>query len=122
MPSFGQGPSTQALAQQQQAMQFMPPQAQTLTKFSVCSILGGVQDDFLNESLSEGGGTGKPDKATVFSQEEEEEEEATKRRKVPLVKLDFSVAETGEKLKERLENIRQLVPHDKESLFKANSL
>ncbi|THU99023.1 hypothetical protein K435DRAFT_515146 [Dendrothele bispora CBS 962.96] len=55
-------------------------------------------------------------KATVFSQEEEEE--ATKRRKVPSVKLDFSVAETGEKLKERLENIRQSVPHDKESLFK----
>ncbi|THV03664.1 hypothetical protein K435DRAFT_835728 [Dendrothele bispora CBS 962.96] len=78
----------------------------------------------LNVSLApatskEAGGAGKPDKATVFSQEEEEEEEATKRRKVPLVKLDFSVAETGEKLKERLENIRQSVPRDKESLFKA---
>ncbi|KAK7473288.1 hypothetical protein VKT23_001385 [Stygiomarasmius scandens] len=78
----------------------------------------------LNVSLAqaptkEASGPAKPDKATVFSQEEEEEEEATKRRKVPLVKLDFSVAETGEKLKERLENIRQSVPHDKESLFKA---
>ncbi|EEB99226.1 hypothetical protein MPER_01135 [Moniliophthora perniciosa FA553] len=57
-------------------------------------------------------------KATVFSQEEEEED-AIKKRKVPLVKLDFSVAETGEKARERLERIRESVPHDKESLFKA---
>ncbi|THU96461.1 hypothetical protein K435DRAFT_797344 [Dendrothele bispora CBS 962.96] len=58
----------------------------------------------------EAGGTSKPEKATVFGQEEEEEEEATKRRKVP---LDFSVVETGEKLKERLGDIRQSVSHDK---------
>ncbi|THV04065.1 hypothetical protein K435DRAFT_851244 [Dendrothele bispora CBS 962.96] len=52
--------------------------------------------------LDDYGGTGKPDKATVFSQEEEEEEEedseATKRRKVPLVKLDFSIAENGREI------------------------
>ncbi|ESK84800.1 hypothetical protein Moror_529 [Moniliophthora roreri MCA 2997] len=62
-------------------------------------------------------GSGK-EKATVFTQEEEEED-AIKKRKVPLVKLDFSVAETGEKARERLERIRESVPHDKESLFKA---
>jgi RNA-binding protein 25 len=55
---------------------------------------------------------------TVFGQEEEEEEDI-KKRKVPLVKLDFSVAESGEKTKERLERIKASVPHDKESLFKA---
>jgi RNA-binding protein 25 len=58
------------------------------------------------------------EKATVFTQEEEEED-AIKKRKVPLVKLDFSVAETGEKARERLERIRESVPHDKEALFKA---
>ncbi|KAL0577120.1 hypothetical protein V5O48_004873 [Marasmius crinis-equi] len=62
-------------------------------------------------------GTGK-EKATVFVQEEEEED-AIKKRKVPLVKLDFSVAETGEKARERLERIKESVPHDKEALFKA---
>lgn len=56
-------------------------------------------------------------KATaVFVQDEEEE--GFKKRRVPLVKLDFSVAE-GEKAKERLEKIRDNVPSDKESLFKA---
>ncbi|THU89124.1 hypothetical protein K435DRAFT_821484 [Dendrothele bispora CBS 962.96] len=75
----------------------------------------------LNVSLAtatskEAGGTGKPEKATVFGQEEEEEEEATKRRKVPLVKLDFSVVETGEKLKEKLGDIRQSVSHDKSKI------
>ncbi|KIN99784.1 hypothetical protein M404DRAFT_30242 [Pisolithus tinctorius Marx 270] len=56
--------------------------------------------------------------AAVFGQEEEEEEGGIKKRKVPLVKLDFSAAE-GEKAKERLETIKQSVPHDKETLFKA---
>ncbi|KIN96504.1 hypothetical protein M404DRAFT_162883, partial [Pisolithus tinctorius Marx 270] len=57
--------------------------------------------------------------AAVFGQEEEEEEEGgIKKRKVPLVKLDFSAAE-GEKAKERLETIKQSIPHDKETLFKA---
>ena len=55
-------------------------------------------------------------KAIVFAQEEEEE--GFKKRKVPLVKLDFGVAE-GEKAKERLEKIRESVPHDKDALFKA---
>ncbi|KAF8194190.1 hypothetical protein BJ912DRAFT_1021453 [Pholiota molesta] len=58
------------------------------------------------------------EKTTVFAHDEEEEDGAKKRR-APLVKLDFSVAETGEQMKERLERIRQSVPHDKESLFKA---
>lgn len=57
-------------------------------------------------------------KTTVFGQEEEEED-AIKKRKVPLVKLDFSVAETGEQARERLERIKLSVPHDKETLFKA---
>ena len=54
----------------------------------------------------------------VFGQEDEEED-GIKKRKVPLVKLDFSVAESGEQVRERLERIRLSVPHDKESLFKA---
>jgi len=55
-------------------------------------------------------------KAAVFTQEEEDD--TFKKRKVPLVKLDFSVAE-GEKAKERLDRIRETVPHDKETLFKS---
>ncbi|KAG6810114.1 hypothetical protein H0H92_013256 [Tricholoma furcatifolium] len=58
------------------------------------------------------------EKATVFGQEEDEEE-ATKKRKAPLVKLDFSVAESSEQMKERLERIRQSVPNDKDTLFKS---
>ncbi|KAL4259741.1 hypothetical protein AB1N83_007447 [Pleurotus pulmonarius] len=57
------------------------------------------------------------DKATVFGQEEEEDD--IKKRKVPLVKLDFSAAESSEKTQERLEKIKLSVPHDKETLFKA---
>ncbi|KAI6107139.1 hypothetical protein EDD16DRAFT_630907 [Pisolithus croceorrhizus] len=60
----------------------------------------------------------KEGKAAVFGQEEEEEDGGIKKRKAPLVKLDFSAAE-GEKAKERLEMIKQSVPHDKETLFKA---
>ncbi|KAL4080580.1 hypothetical protein J3A83DRAFT_4200622 [Scleroderma citrinum] len=60
----------------------------------------------------------KEAKTAVFGQEEEEEEEGIKKRKAPLVKLDFGPAE-GEKAKERLEMIKRSVPHDKESLFKA---
>ena len=58
------------------------------------------------------------EKTTVFAHDEEEEDQINKRR-VPLVKLDFSVAESGEQTKKRLERIRQSVPHDKETLFKA---
>ncbi|KAI5123087.1 hypothetical protein M0805_001443 [Coniferiporia weirii] len=54
--------------------------------------------------------------AAAFAQDEEEE--GFKKRKVPLVKLDFSVAE-GEKAKERLEKIRGSVPTDKDVLFKS---
>lgn len=58
------------------------------------------------------------EKATVFGQEDEEDD-GIKKRKVPLVKLDFSVAESGEQTKERLERIRTSVPTDKDTLFKA---
>ncbi len=60
----------------------------------------------------------KMEKATVFAQDEEDED-AVKKRKVPLVKLDFSVAESGEQARARLEKIRQSVPTDKETLFKS---
>ncbi|KAJ8583591.1 hypothetical protein M405DRAFT_828324 [Rhizopogon salebrosus TDB-379] len=59
----------------------------------------------------------KDTKPTVFGQEEEEEEDI-KKRKVPLVKLDFSATE-GEKAKERLQMIKESVPHNREALFKA---
>ncbi|KAF8895252.1 hypothetical protein BD779DRAFT_1735992 [Infundibulicybe gibba] len=62
--------------------------------------------------------TSKEKPATVFGQEDEEDD-GIKKRKVPLVKLDFSVAESGEQSKERLERIKSSVPHDKETLFKA---
>jgi hypothetical protein len=58
------------------------------------------------------------EKATLFGQEDEEED-GIKKRKVPLVKLDFSVAESGEKTRERVERTKLSVPHDKETLFKA---
>lgn len=58
------------------------------------------------------------EKAAVFN-EEDDDEDGIKKRKVPLVKLDFSVAESSEQAKERLEKIKLSVPHDKESLFKA---
>jgi len=63
-------------------------------------------------------GAGKPEMTAVFAHDEEEEE-SVKKKRAPLVKLDFSVAESGEQAKERLERIRKSVPHDKESLFKA---
>ncbi|KAF9265184.1 hypothetical protein L218DRAFT_1075815 [Marasmius fiardii PR-910] len=77
----------------------------------------------LNVSLSaqpanQGGNKEKSSAAQVFTQEEEEED-AIKKRKTPLVKLDFSVAETGEKARERLERIKESVPQEKEALFKA---
>ena len=57
-------------------------------------------------------------KRNVVLGEEEEEDGLVGKRKVPLVKLDFSAAE-GEKAKEALEKIRMSVPRDKETLFKA---
>lgn len=52
LPSYGQGPSISALAQQQQMMHqpFMPPQKQT--SLFVGSISGGITDAFLNRMLS----------------------------------------------------------------------
>ncbi|KAF9028542.1 hypothetical protein BDZ89DRAFT_951230 [Hymenopellis radicata] len=60
----------------------------------------------------------KMEKAMVFAQDEEDED-AVKKRKVPLVKLDFSVAESGEQARARLEKIRESVPTHKETLFKS---
>ncbi|KAG6889630.1 hypothetical protein C0992_004521 [Termitomyces sp. T32_za158] len=58
------------------------------------------------------------EKAAVFGPEDEEED-VVKKRKAPLVKLDFSVSESSEQTKERLERIRESVPTDKETLFKS---
>ena len=52
LPSYGQGPSMSALAQQQQQMHFVQPQAQKQTNLFVGSISGGITDAFLNQLLS----------------------------------------------------------------------
>jgi RNA-binding protein 25 len=57
LPSYGQGPSISALAQQQQQMHvqgFTPPQAQKQISLFVGSISGGITDGFLNDLLSVG--------------------------------------------------------------------
>ncbi|KAF7367539.1 hypothetical protein MSAN_00817000 [Mycena sanguinolenta] len=55
----------------------------------------------------------------VFGAEEDDEEE-TKKRKVPLVKLDFSAVEAGpEATRERLEGMKASLPTEREALFKA---
>ena len=53
LPSYGQGPSMSALAQQQQMLhqQFVPPQAQKQVSLFVGSISGGITDGFLNQLL-----------------------------------------------------------------------
>ena len=55
LPSFGQGPSMSALAQQQHMLhnQFVPPQPKAVTLF-IGSISGGITDSFLNSLLSVG--------------------------------------------------------------------
>lgn len=54
LPSYGQGPSMSALAQQQQILHqgFVPPQAQKQATLFVGSISGGVTDSFLNRLLA----------------------------------------------------------------------
>ena len=52
LPSYGQGPSMSALAQQQQQMHFVQPQSQKQTNLFVGSISGGITDSFLNQLLS----------------------------------------------------------------------
>ena len=54
LPSYGQGPSMSALAQQQQMGMsgFQPPQAQRQTTLFVGSISGGIPDSYLNELLA----------------------------------------------------------------------
>lgn len=49
LPSYGQGPSMQALAQQQQQMQYM--QAPKTATLFVGSISGGITDAFMNQLL-----------------------------------------------------------------------
>jgi RNA-binding protein 25 len=55
-------------------------------------------------------------KGVIFGQEDEEEM-VIKKKRVPLVELDFVV--DGEKAKEKLEGIRKQVTRDRESLWKA---
>ncbi|GBE85142.1 hypothetical protein BKA93DRAFT_818719 [Sparassis latifolia] len=52
MPSYGQGPSISALAQQQHMLhqQFVPPQPKA-TQLFIGSISGGITDGFLNQLL-----------------------------------------------------------------------
>ena len=69
-------------------------------------------------TMKESQPSGSKEKAAVFTQDNEEED-GIKKQRVPLVKLDFSMAESGEQTRERLERIRQSVPHNKETLFKA---
>ena len=69
-------------------------------------------------AISKAAESSTKEKATVFGQEEDEED-GIKKRKTPLVKLDFSAADGGEKAKERLERIKLSVPNDRETLFKA---
>ena len=60
LPSYGQGPSISALAQQQQQQHqqqmhiqgFVPPQAQKQISLFVGSISGGITDNFLNDLLT----------------------------------------------------------------------
>ena len=53
LPSFGQGPSMSALAQQQQMHQhFVSPQAQKQVTLFIGSISGGITDAFLNQLLT----------------------------------------------------------------------
>ena len=75
----------------------------------------------LNVSLqAQQSGEGKhgPSAAAAAFAAQDEEEEGIKRRRAPLVKLDFSAAE-GEKARERLEKIRGSIPNDKETLFRS---
>lgn len=50
---------------------------------------------------------------------DDEEELAAKKRKMPLVKLDFSALDSAEKMRERLDKMRESIPREKEPLFKA---
>ncbi|KAJ7761189.1 hypothetical protein DFH07DRAFT_918376 [Mycena maculata] len=73
------------------------------------------------EKEKDGGGAGGGGavREGVFGTEEDEEE-AARKRKVPLVKLDFSAAEAGpEATRERLESMKERVPKEREALFKA---
>jgi RNA-binding protein 25 len=76
----------------------------------------------LNMSLNIAPGSGQAAKSetkkVVLGQEDEED--STKKKKITLTKLEFSFSETGtEKIKERLAKIKELVPKDKDTLFKA---
>jgi hypothetical protein len=52
VPSYGQGPSISALAQQQQMQYFVPAQISKQTTLFIGSISGGITDAFLNQLLS----------------------------------------------------------------------
>ncbi|KAJ7511603.1 hypothetical protein B0H11DRAFT_2151996 [Mycena galericulata] len=81
--------------------------------------LGGL---VAKEKEKDGGGAAGGVREGVFGVEEDEED-AARKRKVPLVKLDFSAAEAGpEATRERLEGMKERVPADREALFKAKSM
>jgi RNA-binding protein 25 len=71
-----------------------------------------------NATATSGGahGTTGTESRVVFGQEDEEEA-IVKKKRVPLVELDFVV--DGEKAKEKLETLRKQVTKDKDVLWKA---
>jgi RNA-binding protein 25 len=71
-----------------------------------------------NATATSGGahGTTGAESRVVFGQEDEEEA-IVKKKRVPLVELDFVV--DGEKAKEKLETLRKQVTKDKDVLWKA---
>lgn len=73
----------------------------------------------LNVSLAPAPVGAKEKTTTVLFGQDDDDDEGIKKRKAPLVKLDFSAADSVEKSKERLERIKVSVPTDKETLFKA---
>lgn len=67
--------------------------------------------------LGQGASSTNPAEPKVLFTQDDEEETTIKKKRVPLVELDFIV--DGEKAKEKLETIRQQVAKDRETLWKA---
>jgi len=49
----------------------------------------------------------------------DDEDDVVKKRKMPLINLDFSSLDSNEKMRERLDKMRESLPRQKEPLFKA---
>ncbi len=77
----------------------------------------------LNMSIGAGasqpsGGAGAAQPKMSLGQEDEED--TSKKKKLILTKLEYSLSETGaEKIRDRLEKIKETVPKEREPLFKA---